>query len=76
LIAGAVALLFQPHGAVLVALVALCAWAAFALFPASHMVGLAWITTLIVFLFQAIASDTFEIAGARLVDTLSERRSG
>jgi uncharacterized membrane protein YccC len=39
-------------------------------FPASFALGFAFITTLVVFLLDAVTGDTLATAGDRLLDTL------
>ncbi len=68
--AGAIAALLHPAGGVTVAIVALLAWAGYAVFPASFAAGFTFITALVVFLLNAISPDTFSTASARLLDTL------
>jgi uncharacterized membrane protein YccC len=69
-LAGALAVLLHPAGAVTVVIVGLLAWAGYALFPASFAIGFAFITTLTVFLLNAISPDTLSTAADRLLDTL------
>ena len=68
-LAGALAVLLHPTGGVTVVIVGLLAWAGYALFPASFAIGFAFITTLTVFLLNAINPDTLSTAAARLLDT-------
>jgi uncharacterized membrane protein YccC len=68
-LAGALAVLLHPTGGVTVVIVGLLAWAGYALFPASFAIGFAFITTLTVFLLNAINPDTLSTATARLLDT-------
>jgi uncharacterized membrane protein YccC len=69
-LAGALAVALHPTGAVTVVIVGLVAWAGYAVFPASFAIGFAFITTLTVFLLNAISPDTLSTAAARLLDTL------
>ncbi len=69
-LAGAIAALLHPAGAVTVALVGILAWAGYATFAASFAVGYAFITALVVFLINVITPNTLATASARLVDTL------
>ncbi|HWE09242.1 MAG TPA: FUSC family protein [Solirubrobacteraceae bacterium] len=69
-LAGAIAVLVHPTGAVTVAIVGLLAWAGYATFPASFATGFAFITALVVFLLNAVSPDTLATASARLLDTL------
>jgi uncharacterized membrane protein YccC len=69
-LAGALAVLLHPTGAVTVVIVGLLAWAGYAVFAASFAIGFAFITTLTVFLLNAINPDTLSTAAARLLDTL------
>jgi PPOX class probable F420-dependent enzyme len=69
-LAGAIAVLLHPTGAVTVAMVGLLAWAGYATFPASFATGFAFITALVVFLLNAVSPDTLATASARLLDTL------
>jgi PPOX class probable F420-dependent enzyme len=69
-LAGAIAVLVHPTGAVTVVLVGLLAWAGYATFPASFATGFAFITALVVFLLNAVSPDTLATASARLLDTL------
>ena len=68
-LAGALAVLVHPAGGVTVVLVGLLA-AGYAMFPASFAIGFGFITTLVVFLLNAINPDTLSVAAARLLDTL------
>ena len=69
-LAGAIAVLVHPAGAVTVVLVGVFAWGGYATFPASFAVGFAFITALVVFLLNVISPDTLATAAARLGDTL------
>jgi uncharacterized membrane protein YccC len=69
-LAGVIAVLLHPVGAVTVAIVGLLAWAGYATFPASFATGFAFITALVVFLLNAVSPDTLATASARLLDTL------
>ena len=69
-LAGAIAVLLHPAGGVTTVLVGLLAWAGYALFAASFAAGFTFITTLTVFLLNAISPDTLSTASARLLDTL------
>ena len=69
-LAGALTVALHPTGAVTVVIVGLLAWAGYAVFPASFAIGFAFITTLTVFLLNAISPDTLSTAAARLLDTL------
>jgi uncharacterized membrane protein YccC len=69
-LAGAIAVALHPAGAVTVALVGVLAWLGYAVFPASFAAGFAFITALVVFLLNAVTSDTLGTAGDRLLDTL------
>jgi uncharacterized membrane protein YccC len=69
-LAGAISVGLHPAGGAIVLLVGLLAVAAYALFPASFALGFGFITSLVVFLLNAIAPDTLAAAGARLLDTL------
>jgi uncharacterized membrane protein YccC len=68
-LAGALAVLLSPTGGETVVIVGALAWAGYALFPASFAIGFAFITTLTVFLLNAISPDTLSTASARLLDT-------
>jgi uncharacterized membrane protein YccC len=69
-LAGAIAVVIHPAGGLTVAIVGLCAWAGYAVFPASFAVGFGFITALVVFLLNAVSPDTLSTASARLLDTL------
>ena len=69
-LAGAIAVALHPAGGVIVILVGLLAWAAYASFPASFAAGFCFITALVVFLLNVLSPDTFATASARLLDTL------
>lgn len=69
-LAGAISVALHPAGGVIVVIVGLLGWAGYAMFPASFAVGFAFITTLVVFLLNALSPDTLSTASARLLDTL------
>jgi uncharacterized membrane protein YccC len=69
-LAGAIAVVLHPAGAVTIAIVGVLACAGYAVVAASFAAGFAFITALVVFLLNAISPDTLATAWARLVDTL------
>lgn len=60
----------HPDTAVTVVLVALCAWAAYALWQASFAVGVGFVTALVLFLLSTTQLDTLSTATDRLIDTV------
>lgn len=68
-LAGAIVVGLHPAGGVIVVLVGLLGWAAYATFPASFAVGFGFVTALVVFLLNAVNPDTLHTASARLLDT-------
>ena len=69
-IAGAIAAVFHPAGGATIVLVGVFAVLGYATMPASFAVGYGFITSLVVFLLNAIDPDTLSTATSRLIDTL------
>ncbi|HEY1689258.1 MAG TPA: FUSC family protein [Solirubrobacteraceae bacterium] len=69
-LAGAIAISLHPSLGVVVPIIALLGWLAFAVFPASFAVGFTFITALVVFLLDAVTTHTVATAGDRLLATL------
>ena len=69
-LAGLIAVAFHPAGGATIALVGLFAVLGYATMPASFAVGYGFITSLVVFLLNALDPDTLSTATSRLVDTL------
>ena len=69
-LAGLIAVTLHPSLDATIVIIAVLAWAAYSLFPASFAVGFAFITALVVFLLDVVNAGTLTTAGDRLVDTL------
>jgi uncharacterized membrane protein YccC len=69
-LAGAIAVTLHPSLGVTVPIIALLAWAAYAVFPASFAAGFAFITAMVVFLLDVVTPSTLTTATDRLLDTL------
>jgi len=70
-LAGLIVVGLHPSLGLVVPIIGLLGWAAYAVFPASFAVGFAFITALVVFLLDAVSTDTLATAGDRLLDTLA-----
>ncbi|HEY2593673.1 MAG TPA: FUSC family protein, partial [Chloroflexota bacterium] len=68
-IATLVAVALNPNGWTVVAVVAVLAWATYAVFPASFTVGVALLTGVVVFLLHAVLPGTEQTALDRGIDT-------
>jgi uncharacterized membrane protein YccC len=69
-LAGLIVTTLHPSIDVVVGIIGVLAWIAYSIFPASFAAGFTFITTLVVFLLDAVTGDTLAIAGDRLLDTL------
>ncbi len=69
-LAGLIVVGLHPSLGVVVAIVGVLGWIAYSIFPASFAVGFTFITTLVVFLLDAVTADTLAAAGDRLLDAL------
>jgi uncharacterized membrane protein YccC len=69
-LAGLIIVGLHPSLGVVAPIIGVLAWIAYAVFPASFAVGFAFLTALVVFLLDAVSSDTLAIAGDRLLNTL------
>jgi uncharacterized membrane protein YccC len=69
-LAGAIVVGLHPSLGVVVPIVGVLGLAAYSVFPASFALGFAFITTLVVFLLDAVTTDTLATAGDRLLNTL------
>jgi uncharacterized membrane protein YccC len=69
-LAGLIVVAVHPSLGVVVAIIGVLGWIAYSVFPASFALGFAFITTLVVFLLDAVSNDTLATAGDRLLDTL------
>ncbi|HEX8714325.1 MAG TPA: FUSC family protein, partial [Solirubrobacteraceae bacterium] len=69
-LAGAIVVGLNPGLGVVVPIVGVLAWLAYALFPASFAAGFAFTTALVVFLLDAVSPDTLTTASDRLLDML------
>jgi uncharacterized membrane protein YccC len=68
-LAGLIVVGLHPSLGVVVPIIGVLGWAAYSVFPASFALGFAFITTLVVFLLDAVTMDTLATAGDRLLDT-------
>ncbi|MGH2865598.1 MAG: FUSC family protein [Solirubrobacteraceae bacterium] len=69
-LAGAIVVGLHPSLGVVVPIVGVLGLSAYSVFAASFALGFAFITTLVVFLLDAVTPDTLAIAGDRLLNTL------
>ncbi len=69
-LAGLIAVTLHPSLDATIVIIALLAFAAYAVFPASFAVGFSFITALVVFLLDVVSAGTLATATDRLVDTL------
>ncbi len=69
-LAGAIVVGLHPSLGLVVPIVGVLGLAAYSVFPASFALGFAFITTLVVFLLDAVTTDTLATAGDRLLNTL------
>jgi uncharacterized membrane protein YccC len=69
-LAGLIVVGVHPSLATAVAIIAVLGWIAYSVFPASFAVGFAFITALVVFLLDAVTTDTLATASDRLLDTI------
>lgn len=69
-LASVIAISLHPSLGAVVPILAVLAWLAFAVFPASFALGFAFVTALVVFLLDAVTAHTIATAGDRLMDTL------
>jgi uncharacterized membrane protein YccC len=69
-LAGLVVVGVHPSLATAVAIIGVLGWIAYSVFPASFAVGFAFITALVVFLLDAVTTDTLATASDRLLDTI------
>jgi uncharacterized membrane protein YccC len=60
----------HPSLGAVVAIIGALGWLAYSVFPASFAVGFAFLTALVVFLLDAVSTDTLAIASDRLLDAL------
>ncbi|MGD1059356.1 MAG: FUSC family protein, partial [Solirubrobacteraceae bacterium] len=69
-LAGLIVAGLHPSLGAVVAIIGALGWLAYSVFPASFAVGFAFLTALVVFLLDAVSTDTLTIAGDRLIDAL------
>jgi uncharacterized membrane protein YccC len=69
-LAGLIVVGLHPSLGVVAPIIGVLAWIAYAVFPASFAVGFAFLTALVVFLLDAVTTDTLATAGDRLLNTL------
>jgi uncharacterized membrane protein YccC len=69
-LAGLIVVTLHPSLPAAVPIVGVLGWLAYSLFPASFALGFGFTTTLVVFLLDAVTTDTLATAGDRLLDTL------
>ena len=69
-LAGVVAVALHPTGYATVAVVAVLAWSAYSVFPASFAAGIVFLNAMIVFLLEAVSPSTLATALDRGVDTI------
>jgi uncharacterized membrane protein YccC len=70
-LAGLIFVGLHPSLGVVAPIIGVLGWIAYSVFPASFAVGFAFVTTLVVFLLDAVSPDTLSTAGDRLLDTLA-----
>jgi uncharacterized membrane protein YccC len=69
-LAGLIVVGVHPSLGTAVAIIGVLGWIAYSVFPASFAVGFAFITALVVFLLDAVTTDTLATASDRLLDTI------
>lgn len=69
-LAGLIVAGLHPSLGAVVAIIGALGWLAYSVFPASFAVGFAFLTALVVFLLDAVSTDTLAIASDRLLDAL------
>jgi uncharacterized membrane protein YccC len=69
-LAGLIVVGLHPSLGVVAPIIGVLAWIAYAVFPASFAAGFAFLTALVVFLLDAVTTDTLATAGDRLLNTL------
>jgi uncharacterized membrane protein YccC len=69
-LSGLIVVSLHPSLGAVVAIIGALGWLAYSVFPASFAVGFAFLTALVVFLLDAVSTDTLAIASDRLLDAL------